>query len=94
MEIECKDKCGNLAEEGSIYCEVCEEYNLIEMKEKADKKEVEKYYKVIFDNEKLLREKIDKIKDMIRFYEKQLEFNMLGTVDIKSINKRLKDIVQ
>jgi len=27
MEIECADKCGDLAIEGSIYCESCKEFN-------------------------------------------------------------------
>lgn len=57
--------------------------------------------KLLKDNNKLsidiaekYKEKIDKIKDIIALFENTLEFNMFGTVEIKSVTKRLKDIIQ
>lgn len=57
---------------------------------KEDLDNYNKFKLKIFDNQ----EKINKIKDMIKIYDRKLEFNMLGTVEIKSINKRLKDIIE
>jgi len=42
----------------------------------------------------IIEQKIDKIKDIITLFDKSLEFNMLGIIDIKSVNKRLKDIIE
>ena len=47
---------------------------------------------LIDENEKY-KQKIDKLKDIITLFDKELEFNMLGVVSIASVSKRLKDII-
>lgn len=71
-----------------FYKQKADKYDKLSNSEKFNKCNDDKEGYCIFENQ------IDKIQDIILLFDKELEFNMLGMVSIKSVTKRLKDIIQ